>query len=165
MNTWIRLTWGVVMLLGSLAGVGLTLPEWVAELGQSWQMTTALQQSQNQERQRMALLESRDEVVKKRVLAKHQIVDQLLAGELTLFEAAAWFGFLNDHPPEFPDPYRQKWPGASDEEKLCRQVLSWTGVALRQTLPPGQAEEKLRHLEQILAARLAHSGNVQLPEL
>src|SRR3954454_3724791 len=63
-------------------------------------------------------------ILQNRIEARFAITDRLLAGEMTLPEAAAWFRYLNNSPPRFASPYHQ-WPGASEGEKLCRQVIHW----------------------------------------
>src|SRR5262245_21325647 len=39
-------------------------------------------------------------IVQARMHAKNRVVERLLVGELSLVEAAAWFRFLNDNPPD-----------------------------------------------------------------
>src|SRR5260370_29933598 len=65
------------------------------------------------------------EVLRRRGLARERVVDRLLEGEMSLPQAAAWFRYLNDNPREYRLNYRELWPGNSDGEKLCRQVIQW----------------------------------------
>ena len=67
------------------------------------------------------------EIVHERIKAKNRVVARLLAKEISLLEAAAWFRYLNDNPPERPCDFRRMMPGASDGEKACRQVVEWAG--------------------------------------
>jgi len=97
--------------------------------------------------------------------AKRAITLQVLDRDLTLFEAAAWFGYLNECPGECPDLYRALVPGATNEEKLCRQVILWVRIEGKSALPPGQAEQEAQNLEEMLAAHLARHGKVILPDL
>jgi hypothetical protein len=60
-----------------------------------------------------------------RISGRDAVADLLLDGELTLPEAAAWFRQINDSTPEAGRNFRLGWPGASDGEKACRQVISW----------------------------------------
>jgi hypothetical protein len=95
--------------------------------------------------------------------ARNRVIAALLAGDLTLFEAAAWFRFLNENPPECPaDPIC--WPGKSAEEKLCRQVIGHVedeeGDQSRRT-----RGAECRRLEKELEEHLAQHGKVILPEL
>jgi hypothetical protein len=98
------------------------------------------------------------QVVQDRIKGKIKVIDRLLAGELTLLEAAAWFRHLNDNPPEAPLDYRTHWPGGSDGEKLCRQVIYWVRMR-RSPEAEGSAERLERELEELLAA----GSEVELP--
>jgi hypothetical protein len=47
-------------------------------------------------------------------------------GRLALLEAAARFAALNRSAPQFNWPqFRRAYPGASDEERFCREVIAW----------------------------------------
>jgi hypothetical protein len=98
-----------------------------------------------------------------RLKAKTRAVEQLAAGEMTLFEAAAWFMHWNQNPPGFPLVHNRAFPGESPEEKVCRQVLSWAQAHMRRTMPPSQAEEAICRLEAELADHIATHGRVILP--
>lgn len=104
-------------------------------------------------------------VALKRINARYRITDQLLAREITLFEAAAWFRFLNESPSNYPEQTWRLIPGATDEEKLCRQVILWmTNRLAGGRQPSAQAEEVIRALEKNLADHLAaNGGRVVLP--
>jgi hypothetical protein len=116
------------------------------------------------EHQRSEELSSRREVSLLRIKAKRQVVHQVVAGELTLFEAAAWFRFINDTPPEFSYGW-VSGPGASKEEKACRQVIGWVEEELLvMGLPDRSAGLSDRFTKQ-LEAHLAEHGRVILPEL
>jgi hypothetical protein len=59
-----------------------------------------------------------------RIAFKEKIVSSVLAGEMTLFEAAAGFAEADAAFPEDLDPLHA-FSGASEEEKLCRLVIEW----------------------------------------
>lgn len=102
-------------------------------------------------------------VIMRRVAAKNRVIDQLIAGEMTLVEAAAWFRYLNENPSRYRHDYRD-WPGDSDEEKACRQVLSWAEVrVLSQAESKSQAAAMVQRLEDELEQTLRREGRVELP--
>jgi hypothetical protein len=102
-------------------------------------------------------------IARQRVLAKTQVVDQLLARKLTLLEAAAWFLYINDHPAESPDNFRKFIPGRSDGEKACRQVIRWVSMRFNRTSPNNPDRAIVQQLEEELDALLTESGDVELP--
>lgn len=102
-------------------------------------------------------------VVQQRMKAKTKVVERLVAGELTLVQAAAWFRQLNDTPWEHRCDYRRQWPGNSDGEKLCRQVIAWTRSDLQFRMPESQASALLCQLEGELEMILAERDTVELP--
>jgi hypothetical protein len=102
-------------------------------------------------------------VASRRLKEKERVVARLRAGELGLLEAAAWFRFLNDNPPEYPSAFRARYPGRSDGEKACRQVIAWVKTELYYTVPESQAASEVRRLEAELAALLAEHEHIELP--
>src|SRR5262249_8804642 len=82
-----------------------------------------------QERERSGALLARGD-------QRDQTIRELLAGRLTLLEAAARFRALDRAPPAFDwEVFRSAYPGDSDEERHCRKVIGWVEVELNQTDP------------------------------
>jgi hypothetical protein len=102
-------------------------------------------------------------LLQKRIDWKNSVADRLVDGELTLAEAAAWFRYLNENPPHFQTEYRSVWPGDSDGEKLCRQVIGWVRARLYPTRPASEIEVLTIRLEEQLCALLAQGDAVELP--
>jgi len=98
-----------------------------------------------------------------RAAAREEIVARLLAGELTLFEAAARFRDLNAATPEIAHNIRLRFPGLSAEHAVCRQVITFVEEEMRRCAP-----EKVRvvraRLEDELADHLRRHGRVCLPD-
>jgi hypothetical protein len=113
------------------------------------------------EEARQTQLEQQSRTIVQRLEAKEEVVRRLLAGRLTLLEAAALFGHLNEEPAAWPFQDNLRWPGASREEKLCRQVLDWAIPLAREE--GGRAVEAADRLEAELAALLARGGVIRLP--
>jgi hypothetical protein len=102
-------------------------------------------------------------VVFRRGQKKAEVIEELLRGKLTLLEAAAWFRFLNDNPPDYPARFREAFPGRSDGEKACRNVLQWlsaTGCSKGEQKPN---PDVLASLHAELDALLAQRAAVELP--
>jgi hypothetical protein len=98
-----------------------------------------------------------------RATRKTEVIDRLLAGELALLEAAAWFRHLNDNPPHCPCDFRRLHRGASDGEKACRQVLEWARCAAATRHTSGVAAKILARLERELEERAATDEPIELP--
>jgi hypothetical protein len=63
---------------------------------------------------------------KRRNKTRRDLTLRVIAGELTLQEAAARFRKLNEEAPDFSwTALRLEFPGASDEEHCCWQVIRW----------------------------------------
>jgi hypothetical protein len=76
--------------------------------------------------------------------ARRRIALDLAAGRLTLLEAAEHFRDLNEAYPGFSwIPFRRHFPGSSDDERHCRQVIKF--VALEGG--PGRAATARERLE------------------
>jgi hypothetical protein len=103
------------------------------------------------------------DIVTDRIRVKQKVVERLLAGELSLVEAAAWFRFVNDHPPDCRCDFRRAMPGRSDGEKACRQVLAWAELDLKAGMPESQVELVRCRLEGELASLLAEGDEIELP--
>jgi hypothetical protein len=133
----------------ALAGVGM------------WGWPARRHLPERPEEARQAQLERRSQAIRQRLEAKAEVVRRLLASRLTLLEAAALFGHLNEQPAAWPCLDNLRWPGASREEKLCRQVVDWA-ISLAPE-EGGRAVEAAGRLEAELAALLARGEPIRLP--
>jgi hypothetical protein len=102
-------------------------------------------------------------VIDQRVARKEEVIGRLIAGEITLLEAAAWFRDLNDDPPDRPCDFRQLERGRSDGEKACRQVVGWVRSSLINHPDPAEAAKVLARLERELEERAAAKEPIELP--
>ncbi len=161
MNTWRRLTCGFVLLSGGLAWAACAEPEWLTSSTSG--VKPGEQRTLAGEVRLAQSLEYRKVVVRQRLRAKLELTRQLLDGELSLFEVAAWFRYLNAHP-DCQDNFREAQPGKTEEEKLCRQVIVWAASRAREE-SPSQGEALARQLEQELQRHMDCNGGVILPEL
>ena len=147
-------------IVSSLALVGLCVafPQWPTVLGLEVATAKRVRSSE------VTAPGPQCEAFKARIDAKTQIIARLRAGELNLFEAAAWFACVNREPAEFADRTWQNLPGSSDEEKLCRQVLFWVRGNLAHAMPESEMDSFVAGLEARLSVRLRDGGRVELPE-
>jgi hypothetical protein len=99
-------------------------------------------------------------MVSRGVAAREQIVGSLIREEITLPEAAAYFRRLDQfRHGRLPSSFSH-YPGDSDEERVCRQVIRYTAVQF----PEGpQRDEVVARLEYELAEELC-GGGVRLPD-
>jgi hypothetical protein len=92
---------------------------------------------------------------------KRAVAGRLIAGKITLAEAAALFRAINARRPKTFPLCPEPFPGRTDEERICRQVLAH--VAAELSLSPGEADPRLDCLEYDLATLLAQDGTIHLP--
>jgi hypothetical protein len=109
------------------------------------------------ERDRQALVGT----VLLRTTAKHRIARDVIAGRLSLAEAAALVGELNRVPPKAAT-LRFRFPACSDEELLCRQVIEYVRAELDGE--PDRQEATLAQLEADFK-ELQKNGALPLPNL
>jgi hypothetical protein len=76
------------------------------------------------ERSRTVELQTRDRAFLENIEGKKNVVKAVIDGRLTLREAAAQFQTLNLLCPEYDwKGFRRAFPGRTEEERHCRQVL------------------------------------------
>jgi hypothetical protein len=161
MMTRIRLLYVLVAGLCALLVAGTFQPSLLALVAPDGQETDSPRIAQ--EEQRAANLDGKPAIFTQRIKAKQNLVRQLVDREITLFEAAAWFLYFNDRPPECRDPFRNHIQGASDEEKVCRQVIRWARAELTTAASTSQANLEVERLERELREHIAGNGRVVLP--
>ena len=104
-----------------------------------------------------AELDGVSQAVRRRLAERERLAGDVIAGRLTLLEAAARFRDLDEQNPGFDwGIFRSTYAGASDDERLCRQVLAFV-----ESEPGGTAV--LGRLEAELQGRLGR-GDLYLPE-
>ena len=146
------------LVLGTLTAVALALigvvllPWW---LGSERSLSSALGVIYR-EAQRGEALDSRDERLRRCLEVKTRITTEVLAGRLSLAEAAEAFreanATLKDAPDAWVDPYRF----ADDEEAVFRTVIAWARSRAdadpeRQAAVVARLEEELQQLQETSA--------------
>jgi hypothetical protein len=111
-----------------------------------------------QERSREAELLAELAGVRERYAVKRRLAGELLAGRLTVPQAGARFRAIDRARPDFKwDCFRARYPGATDDERHCRQAID-----VARDLA-GATPDHLRALEAEFEAMLVR-GDLQLPE-
>ena len=157
-----RLAGTVAVLVAVVLSFSRLPSEWLCEL---MQPTDACGEriSLAAEHERTAALDRQMKGIAERTGCKEQVMARLVAGELTLFEAAAWFARLAETYPESGDFHRLH-PGSSDGEKWCREVISWAHTKVSWEHSAAEADRLCERLEAELQERLDGYGTVELPE-
>src|SRR5262249_33894156 len=97
-----------------------------------------------------------------RIKARRQIINSLLAGQMTLDEAVARFRELDGNRIEGEQDWlRRAYPAASDQERYLRQILGNLESQLLEQ--PKEAAERGARLRTELEARLA-CGAIGVPQ-
>jgi hypothetical protein len=104
--------------------------------------------------------------IDRRIDEKDRLANELIDGRLTLFEAAAHFRRLNDGGSKFAAPLSMFYPGDSEEERLCRQAISYAQHCLNQRrVGDRAADEFAARCEEELCRHKERHGAVVLPDL
>jgi hypothetical protein len=140
-----------------LAGLAWVRPEWTEAVGEA--LTGGDSGRVEEARRRREELVKRDGVLFRRIAAKEEVIRELIAGRLSLWQAARWFKQLNENPRDLTADYLEFFPGATDDEKQCRQVLDWTRLAV-QRLAASRASALLARLEAELEERRRLGGGL-----
>jgi hypothetical protein len=98
--------------------------------------------------QRGEALSSRDEVVRRCRAAKRRITAEVLAGRMTLPEAAQAFREWNETIKDGNEPWAGVYRAPEDEEAVCRNVIVWARQVANRD--PGRQAAVVRHLEEEL---------------
>jgi hypothetical protein len=152
------MNWPARLLLCSAAAVGLLSglcalrPAWAERLGLDFWELPRLERENRQGLCEMAEGKELAARAERRMARRREVVQGLRERRLGLTDAAARFGELNAACPGAEGGLRLLYPGASDEERCCRQVIAWVRKDLAQESP----EE---------AARLAGELEAQLDRL
>jgi hypothetical protein len=163
MPSWSRALFALLLGSAALLGVGrYAAPALCMSLGLDWWNLTELYRALRAEHERKADYLRREAVLLDRIAAKGRVTGDLLGGRLDLLQAAARFKALNGSPTDESTAPRVLFPGGSEGEMLCRQVLEW---ARAEALVRGPgAAARVADLEAELTSHLRQHGTIVLPE-
>lgn len=114
-----------------------------------WTLLDAQADLQHEDEHR-ARLEAEGQDVLYRIAVKRQVVEEVIAGRLSLPEAAAWFRELNGAYSIHLSVLRRQHPGLSDDEILYRNVIDFVDSHLERR--PEESAVVLARLEAELTA-------------
>ena len=115
----------------------------------------------DQEAERSRRLDDQMRVICRCIEEKERLAREVAAGRLGLVEAAARYRDLATEDPVItPDIFRRAYPGGSDEERYCRQVIVFVQEAVRER--PGGDLAVVGRLEAELDDLLGR-GDFRLP--
>jgi hypothetical protein len=114
-----------------------------------------------EEWERQRTLDDQVAASQRRLWTQERIVEQVIAQQLSLLEAAAqWGAVLEENPGINWEFYRGAWPANSDAERYCRNVIDAVQCKLRRE--PGRAAALTGALEAELRGHL-EQGTLRLP--
>ena len=161
MSTVLRLS--VLGLIAAALVVVWAQPDLLDRCGLDPAALSELHEKEARTSQRRETLDRQSEIVQHRISAKQEVIGDLVAGRISFLQAARRFKDLNETPITCQDNYRSRFPGRSDGEKVCRQVLAWLEGELR-GLSPSQAASLRCTCEEELEENLRRNdGVVVLP--
>jgi hypothetical protein len=124
---------------------------------------TAAEQSSTQALRRGEQLEQLSRVAVARSHLKYDIARAAIDRRLTLLEAAECYRAINRSWTRFQaDEHRRLYPGNTDVERHCREVIRWVHRVLQET-NPSLSQALVTQLEEELQAHL-RSGFLRLPD-
>jgi hypothetical protein len=154
---------GVAILATLGAGIGILYRFATADGSLDWVHPLGLQQWLTDERNREAQLDEAVGEAYRRVLGKQRVRLALIAGRITLFEAAARYRDLDAGQANSRTRLRASYPGSSDEERICRSLIAHVKHTLE-----GQRKDPnpvVASLEAELHEHLQRHGTVRLPDV
>jgi hypothetical protein len=150
--------------LGRVAlALGFALPlVWLIPWGTAQVLNLAGYSQLAEEQERVRVLEEEHVRTLRRGQMRRDVVAAVITGRMPLLQAAGAFRELNrGAPSSYWGMFGRLYPGASDEERHCRQVIAYVRTELEEY--PGGENEVVRRLEAALRAQLER-GPLQLPE-
>jgi hypothetical protein len=142
---------------GLLAGTAALDPPTAASFGVDvWSLPDLERQVQENE-QRAAELDRFDAVVRGRLEEKLRLTAGVLDGRVTLRQAAARFTELNARQPAMTEQVRSVYPGRTEEESTCRQVLGFAESRVTRERP--DQREAFDRLREEFEALLREQGS------
>lgn len=157
----IRLAGMIVILLTVVLLAALQHPEWARDLDLEEKTWTDLMGISGDAGEVPARRYPGEKFFVERNAKKVQATEGVIAGRLTLFEAASVFRCLNEEYPTVPvDPLSA---GCSEDERFCVDVLYWVRISLERD--SDAANKICARLEEQLRQHKERHGRVILPEV
>jgi hypothetical protein len=156
--------WSLIGCLVAAIAVSATYayPQWPLDVGLDFWNAPEAQHDLDYCRRVGEELEQQRQLVEYRLEYKREVANQVFARRLTLEEAGKRFRELGVYGPAFFSVLRRLYPGVSDDELLCRNVIDTVKYL------PISAEESARAVagleRQLRALKQRSDGQVRLPD-
>jgi hypothetical protein len=148
--------------LAALTGALCLFPGAAARLGLDFWTVPELGLDMQRGEADAADMDRQSEETVRRLTAKGEAVQEVLDGRLTLWQAAARFRDLDATArASARRQARRRFPGLSEDERSCRQVIAWAAEADEKR--PGGGTGLARRLTAELEDALRH-GRLSLPD-
>jgi hypothetical protein len=144
-----------------LMGASYAFPNWAARSGADWRSLSNLLSGLEEGLRQNEELDRRLAVTEQCNAGRQEVVADLIAGRISLLQAAVRFGCLNQRLPESGVAYRYAYPGNSEAERLCRYVIAYTRTTLIDESPE-LAATMVELLNAELRQLLEADGTVQM---
>jgi hypothetical protein len=162
-NGLIRFAFSALLLGTALAGLVAVYPECAVALGVDiWNLPALGREVEDSERVSTEL-EEWGQTLMARIRRKRGVTLDLLEGRLSLLEAADRFRALSVRGPHDPADPIKVFPGRTETERVCRQVISRVFDEAT-VIDPQRAEAVRAALEWELEQRLAGGKTISWPE-
>jgi len=137
----------IVAVVGlALVSIGWTLPGLAGDCGLDFWNVPELRVRIEQDQQQRDDMDAEDQRVLQRVEIKEGLITQLIEGRTNIPEVAAHFKLLNAGRGDYLALFRSQYPGASDDECYCRNVLAFADSRLwRHGRSGREKSERLHH--------------------
>lgn len=162
MNLPVRISMALALVGSTVVAVESARPAWMAAFDLDWWSLPELHGAMTRMERESDAMSQAHVVIRERVVRRRQVISDVFAGRRGLLEAAVAFRDLNEMPGAPATPYLELFPGTTEDERLCRQVISWVESDPQQG-SPDRARALARQLEEELTARLQGPGGVRLP--
>lgn len=148
----------------ALVSIGWTMSAFASDWGLDfWSVPELRARIENDQRQQNEL-DVEDQLVLQRIEIKEGLISQLIDGRTTIPEVAAHFKQLNEGRELYLALYRKQYPGASDDECYCRNVVAFAEARLWRMGSQGREKSERLHrdLDRLLRGS---SGQIVLPDV
>jgi hypothetical protein len=152
-----------ILLLVLLGGLNQFRSDWLAALRQEWKKIPDTYREFEESQRMQQKLREQESAVLRRVKTMEHLTCEFLDGKISLTHTAAWFKRLQEQEDGQPT-HDIPFPGATPEEKYCRQVASWVESYV-QFDPNNRNSARIKEMRQELAVIVAQPQGVHLPRL
>jgi hypothetical protein len=131
----------------ALASLGWTMPGVAETCGLDFWSVPELQARLEENQRQQAEIDVEDQRVLQRIDIKEGLITELIDGRTTILEVAAQFKLLNDGRQDYLRLFHKQYPGASDDECFCRNVVAFADARLCRLGRAGHVTSERLHRE------------------